>query len=110
MADTTVQKQETVRQAEDAGAERPQTAREQGYTGRLVRRDHLLRSIGGKGTESGIVLIVAPDGFGKTALLIQYAHAAAAQRGREGALAIDGANLSCEELLERLACPGDALP
>ncbi len=110
MADTTVQKQETVQQAEDAGAERPQTAREQGYTGRLVRRDHLLRSIGGKVTESGIVLIVAPDGFGKTALLIQYAHAAAAQRGREGALAIDGADLSCEELLERLACPGDALP
>lgn len=102
---------ETKGHAEQAGEkDLSRDARERGYAGRLVRRDHLLRLIGGEGAEAGIVLIVAPDGYGKTALLIQYAQRALAQRDREGLVAIDGEATDFHEVLERLSCADGALP
>ena len=38
---------------------------------RLVHRERLLRDLRTQGEEAGITVIVAPDGFGKTTLLVQ---------------------------------------
>lgn len=37
---------------------------------RLVHRERLLRDLRTQGEEAGITVIVAPDGFGKTTLLV----------------------------------------
>lgn len=89
------------RQQMDAG--------EQWYSGTTVRRERLLREIGGKGAESGIVLLVAPEGFGKSTLLMQYGHAAEAERNRKGVLLIDGSDFDIQELLQHLDLSSDAL-
>ncbi len=41
--------------------------------GYIVRRDRLMNELIAKGRKAGIVLIYAPDGFGKTSVLLQYA-------------------------------------
>lgn len=38
---------------------------------RLVHRERLLRDLRTQGEEAGITVVVAPDGFGKTTLLVQ---------------------------------------
>ena len=40
--------------------------------GYMVRRDRLMNELIVKGRKAGIVLIYAPDGFGKTSVLLQY--------------------------------------
>lgn len=85
-------------------------AGEQWYSGTTVRRERLLREIGGKGAESGIVLVVAPEGFGKSTLLMQYGHAVEAERDRKGVMLVDGSDLDIQELLQHLDLSADALP
>lgn len=41
-------------------------------TGYMVRRDRLMSELIVKGRKAGIVLLYAPDGFGKTSILLQY--------------------------------------
>lgn len=38
-----------------------------------VRRDRLMNELIAKGRKAGIVVLYAPDGFGKTSVLLQYA-------------------------------------
>ena len=38
----------------------------------MVRRDRLMNELIVKGRKAGIVLLYAPDGFGKTSVLLQY--------------------------------------
>ena len=40
--------------------------------GYMVRRDRLMNELIVKGRKAGIVLLYAPDGFGKTSVLLQY--------------------------------------
>ena len=39
----------------------------------IVRRDRLMNELIAKGRKAGIVVLYAPDGFGKTSVLLQYA-------------------------------------
>lgn len=39
-----------------------------------VRRDRLMNELIAKGRKAGIVVLYAPDGFGKTSVLLQYTH------------------------------------
>ena len=39
----------------------------------MVRRDRLMNELIAKGRKAGIVVLYAPDGFGKTSVLLQYA-------------------------------------
>lgn len=39
----------------------------------MVRRDRLINELIAKGRKAGIVVLYAPDGFGKTSVLLQYA-------------------------------------
>lgn len=41
--------------------------------GYMVRRERLLNELIAKGRKAGIVVLYAPDGFGKTSVLLQYA-------------------------------------
>lgn len=38
----------------------------------MIRRDRLMNELVIKGRQAGIVLLYAPDGFGKTSVLMQY--------------------------------------
>ena len=40
--------------------------------GYMVRRERLLNELIAKGRKAGIVVLYAPDGFGKTSVLLQY--------------------------------------
>lgn len=40
--------------------------------GYMIRRDRLMNELIIKGRQAGIVLVYAPDGFGKTSVLMQY--------------------------------------
>lgn len=42
--------------------------------GYMVRRERLMNELIAKGRKAGIVVLYAPDGFGKTSVLLQYAH------------------------------------
>ena len=39
----------------------------------MVRRDRLMNELIAKGRKAGIVVLYAPDVFGKTSVLLQYA-------------------------------------
>ena len=40
----------------------------------MVRRERLMNELIAKGRKAGIVVLYAPDGFGKTSVLLQYTH------------------------------------
>lgn len=42
--------------------------------GYMVRRERLMNELLAKGRKAGIVVLYAPDGFGKTSVLLQYTH------------------------------------
>lgn len=42
--------------------------------GYMVRRERLMNELIAKGRKAGIVVLYAPDGFGKTSVLLQYTH------------------------------------
>ena len=42
--------------------------------GYMVRRERLMNELIAKGRKAGIVVLYAPDGFGKTSMLLQYTH------------------------------------
>ena len=64
-----------------------------------VRRTELVRSIVKHEGESGICVITAPDGFGKTALCLQYAEEVRSDPGRGDACLIDAAAMSCVDVI-----------
>ena len=49
--------------------------------GYMVRRERLMNELIAKGRKAGIVVLYAPDGFGKTSVLLQYTHEVYAARG-----------------------------
>lgn len=67
-----------------------------------VRRTELLRDMVASGAEAGVVLVRAPAGFGKTALLLQYVQEVLGDPARGSAKLIDAEGLSVDELLARI--------
>ena len=67
-----------------------------------VRRVELLRDLVKQGRNAGIVIVVAPRGFGKTALLLQYADEIRSDPGCGYAKAVDAAGMEIQELLAAL--------
>lgn len=67
-----------------------------------VRRVELLRDLVKQGRNAGIVIVAAPRGFGKTALLLQYADEIRSDPGRGYAKAVDAAGMEIQELLAAL--------
>lgn len=71
----------------------------QGFT---VRREQLLRDLATKGREAGISVICAPDGFGKTALILQYVALVRDDAERGLAQIVDGNSQGADGLLRGL--------
>ena len=67
-----------------------------------VRRTELLRDMMVSGAEAGVVLVRAPAGFGKTALLLQYVQEVLGDPARGSAKLIDAERLPTDELLARI--------
>ena len=55
------------------------------YAGLIVKRDRLLHELAEKGRSAGITVVSAPKGYGKTALVLQYASVVQADPARGGA-------------------------
>lgn len=66
--------------------------------GFLVKRDKLIRQLGTQGKQAGISVICAPDGFGKTALLLQYVSTVQNDPSRGLARLVDVSSLDATEL------------
>lgn len=66
--------------------------------GFLVRRDRLIQKLGATGGQAGISVICAPDGFGKTALLLQYVSVVQSDPSRGSARLVDASSLDVTEL------------
>ena len=67
-----------------------------------VKRTDLLRDMAHRARACGIVLVVAPTGFGKTALLIQYVDEVCSDLRRGQAVLFDIAGTTPNEALRRL--------
>ena len=98
-------------QLEDAAREHDVTAEKvsvssQGFT---VRRERLLRDLTTRGREAGISILCAPDGFGKTAMLLSYASEARGDISRGMVQLIDANALGADELLRALRRAEDEL-
>lgn len=75
-----------------------------------VQRTDLLRELTKKVLSAGMVVLVAPEGFGKTALLLQYAEEVRSDPSRGMARVIDAAGLSCSEVLAQMRASREELP
>lgn len=71
-------------------------------SGLVVRRSQLVSQIMLDAAEHGVVLFSAPEGFGKTAVLLQCVSAAQTDDAHGEAHLIDAGRLSVEQLVERL--------
>lgn len=67
-----------------------------------VQRTELMRDMLVSGAEAGVVLVRAPVGFGKTALLLQYVQEVLGDPARGSAKLIDAEGLPVDELLARI--------
>ena len=67
-----------------------------------VRREDLMREVVRSARDAGIVLVVAPAGFGKTALLIQYVEEVRSDPGRGVAVLLDVEGCSASEVRKRM--------
>lgn len=72
------------------------------YAGLIVKRDRLLHELAEKGRSAGITVVSAPRGYGKTALVLQYASIVQADPARGGARVVDGEGLGREGLANLL--------
>ena len=66
--------------------------------GCIVKRDRLLRELETRGREAGISVVCAPDGFGKTALLLQYAAVVQGDPSRGMARVVDASSMDAAAL------------
>ncbi len=65
-----------------------------------VRRTELMRTIIRQARTANATIVVAPEGFGKTALLMQYVEEIAGDPGRGFAHLVDATGCTCDELIE----------
>ncbi len=75
-----------------------------------VRRTELLREMLVRGAEAGTLLVRAPTGFGKTALLLQYVEEILSDPARGSAKLIDAEGLPMDELLSRIDQAASGMP
>ena len=69
----------------------------------MVRRTKLLQALVQQGRSAGIVIVCAPAGFGKTALLLQYVQEVREDPARGRAELIDAEEALLEELMLQIA-------
>lgn len=69
---------------------------------RSVMRTHVLRDMDVRGSQAGITLVIAPDGFGKTTVLHQRVAAVRADRERGVARLLDAGHMDAQELFAAL--------
>lgn len=67
-----------------------------------VRRERMVRDLVARGREAGIVVVCAPNGFGKTATLMQYADEIRSDPSRGVVQMIEATDSSADELLVQL--------
>ena len=70
--------------------------------GFTAQRDRLLRDVARRCANCGIVIVSAPAGFGKTALLLQYAAVVRADPSRGYAQVFSATGMNVHELLEKI--------
>lgn len=70
--------------------------------GLMVRRARLLRDLATQGRRAGLSVVCAPDGWGKTALLLQYADECARDRTRGAVRLFDAGSWDMLELTRSL--------
>lgn len=71
-------------------------------SGTIVKRDRLVGEVLSQADRTGVAVLSAPKGFGKTALLLQCISAVQADSKRGGAQLIDAGRLSTSKLMEEL--------
>ena len=75
----------------------------------MVKRGRLLRDLAIHGTDAGISIVCAPDGLGKTALLIQYVAEVRDDPSRGMACLLDAGGMSPGELVRKVRETGRGL-
>lgn len=75
----------------------------------VVRRERMVEDLMERGRQAGIVMLYAPDGFGKTSILMQYADGVRAAAGRGGVKTIEAAGAVFQELMVQLEYIEDEL-
>ena len=68
----------------------------------IVKRDRLVSALERRGREAGVIIICAPNGFGKTALLLQYTSAVAGDPERGGAALKSIQGRTMEQIMREL--------
>lgn len=68
----------------------------------MVRRERLLRDVATQGRRVGVSVVCAPDGWGKTALLLQYADECERDRTRGAVRLLDAGSWDAAELTRNL--------
>lgn len=92
---------------EDADELRPSVAPSRGL---LVRREKLLRDLMVHGPEAGISVVCAPEGMGKTALLLEYVAETTSNPARGSARLMDASGMDSEQLYGALRRLPEELP
>lgn len=69
---------------------------------RMVPREQLIRSVAAMGADTGIVMLQAPSGFGKTSLLLLYSAWVKGNPQRGLAELIDASQLDVDQICEKL--------
>ena len=77
--------------------------------GYMVRRDRLMNELIVKGRKAGIVLLYAPDGFGKTSVLLQYVQEVKSDPTRGPVRIIEAERAIGRELFMQLEVVADEL-
>ena len=73
--------------------------------GYMVRRERLMNELIAKGRKAGIVVLYAPDGFGKTSVLLQYTRADYRGRSRHWARGVYAARGGYRRTQRQTALP-----
>ena len=77
--------------------------------GFMVKRDRLLQELHTRGGNAGISIVCAPEGFGKTALLLQYGATVQNDVSRGVVRIVDAASMDASELGRALRTCGEEL-